>query len=178
MYLLYEKYIQRNCGNSFVKSYEKKIACLRKKLYTHKGSVQKNICSYFVSLRQGRGGGGHTKIIVSQLTNLSKCLSRFFVIFFVLRTIPQNRPHQISHKIPPKRGDFDDFFPLIIPLDRSSSEKTRIFSKTTVLSMTVFAIFLEKTRLSCFFFNVHSLEHFDHFLLPPKNRSFASWFVA
>ena len=39
MHLEYEKYIQRNCGNSYVKSYEKNIACLRKKLYTHKKKI-------------------------------------------------------------------------------------------------------------------------------------------
>ena len=45
-----------------------------------KGSVQNKLCSYFVSLRQGRGGGVHPKIFVSKPKmpkKMSKCLRDF-----------------------------------------------------------------------------------------------------
>ena len=45
--------------------------------FNFKGSVQNKVCSYFVSLRQGRGGGVHPKIFVSKPKmpqKMSKCL--------------------------------------------------------------------------------------------------------
>ena len=136
-----------------------------------KGSVRKNICSYFVSLRKGRGGGGHTKIIVSQLTNLSKCLSRF-LRYFVLRTIPQNAPIKFSTKYPPKRGDFDDFFLLSSRSTGLVVKKQGFFPKPLCSPWPFLQFFWKKQGSHVFFFNVHSLEHFDHFLLPTKKPIF------
>ena len=43
--------------------------------------MRKNICSYFVSLRQEGEGGGHPNVFVSQSEKMSKCLTQIFLFF-------------------------------------------------------------------------------------------------
>ena len=176
MHLVYEKYIQRNCGNSFVKSYEKNIACLRKKLYTHRGSVQKNICSYFVSLRQG--GGSHENNCLTTYKFEQMFESVFCDIFCFKDNSPKPPPSNFPQNTPPREVILMIFFLLSSRSTGLVVKKQGFFPKPLCSPWPFLQFFWKKQGSHVFFFNVHSLEHFDHFLLPPKNRSFASWFVA
>ena len=147
--------------------------------FPHLGNCAKKHLLIFCLTETGEGGrGSHKNNCLTTYKFEQMFESVFCDIFCFKDNSPKPPPSNFPQNTPPREVILMIFFLLSSRSTGLVVKKQGFFPKPLCSPWPFLQFFWKKQGSHVFFFNVHSLEHFDHFLLPPKNRSFASWFVA